>query len=522
MGSFRKTSTRPALTLLGRSPSLPAGPADLKIAFVTPELQSLVRRTNLASAAESLAKALQGARQDVRVFLPWTQDVEVERLGALTEVAKLRIPDGSVTQSVRVLLGKLGDLKVYLFENEPFFGSRHPYGGEEGPYADNWRRYALFSRAVLESLEPLGFTPEVIHCMDWTSGLLPLIQRIDYIEKRPDHPAAGAGTYFAIHNLAMQGSFEREILTHIGIPLEYFRQIEGIEHNGQVNFLKAGAEFATIIGTHSPSHALKIQEQDRGFGMEDLFARRKKEIIGINNGIDAQAWDPMNDPALPAPFGTADKEMVGKRKCKAALQAVLKLDNGPRTLLACTIGRWDADSGFDLVNEALTEILERNIELVVMGSGSREIAQRLQTLEGAFIGRLRVIDGYSAHTAHMLMGGADMLFLPSHYQPANPLFAIGMRYGVVPLVYAHGGLEDTVVDYAQTKRYGLGFQFSPYSVDGFLGGVTNALTTYKDAARWKTLSRRCLSRDLSWKATASEYMKAYRRVTRRTNKKDSA
>ena len=494
----------------------------MKIAFVTPELQTLVRRTNLASAAESLAKALQASRQDVRVFLPWTKDVEAERLGALSEVACLRVKDGTVSQTVRILSGKLGSLPVYLVENEPFFGSRHPYGGDEGPYADNWRRYAVFSRAVLQSLEPLGFSPDVIHCMDWTTGLLPLIQRVDYVEKRPDHPASSAGTYFAIHNLAMQGVFEREILPHVGIPHTYFRQIEGIEHGGKVNFLKAGAEFATIIGTHSPSHALKIQEQDRGFGMEELFSRRKKELVGINNGIDYQAWNPMNDAALPATFGPSDKELVGKRKCKAALQAVLKLDNGPRTPIACTIGRWDADSGFDLVNEALTEILERNIELVIMGSGSREIGQRLQTLEGAFIGRLRVIEGYSAHTAHMLMGGADMLFLPSHYQPANPLFAIGMRYGVVPLVYASGGLEDTVADYAQSKRYGLGFQFQPYSVDGFLDGLTNALTAYKDAARWKTLSRRCLTQNFSWEACATEYAKAYRRVTRRVKKKDSA
>jgi starch synthase len=498
------------------------GRADLKIAFVTPELQTLVRRTNLASTAESLAKALLAGRQDVRVFLPWTLDVETQHLGPLSEVANLQVKDGAVTQTVRVLEGKLDRLKVYLFENEPFFGSRHPYGGEEGPYADNWRRYALFTRAVLESLVPLGFAPDVIHGMDWTTGLLPLIQKIDYIEKNPEHPASEAGTFFAVHNLAMQGDFEREILPHIGIPHTYFKQIEGIAHLGKVNFLKAGVEFATIIGTHSPSHALKIQEQDRGFGMEALFQRRKKELIGINNGIDYQAWNPMSDGALAASFGPSDKEMAGKRRCKAALQAMLKLDNGPDTPLACTMGRWDADSGFDLVNESLTEILERDIELVVMGSGSREIAKRLQTLEGAFLGRLRVIEGYSAHTAHMIMGGADMLLLPSHYQPSNPLFAIGMRYGVVPLVYANGGLEDTIVDYAQTKRYGLGFQFKPYSADGFMEGLTNALTSYKDATRWRTLARRCLNHDLSWKACGSEYIKAYRRVTRRSNKKDSA
>ena len=487
----------------------------MRIAFITPELQSLVRRTNLAGVAESLAKALRGANQDVRVHLPWTPDVDTSDLGELVEWGAIRVPDGTRTQVFRILEGHLAGLPVFLFENDAFFSSRHPYGNEEGPYADNWRRYALFSRAVLQSFETTGFYPDVLHGMDWTSGLVPLYHRLLYVEGKPDHPLAQAGSYFAIHNLAMQGVFEREILTHIGIPHRFFRHVEGVELGGKVNFLKAGAEFATILGTHSPGHALKIQERDRGYGLEDTFVRRKKELIGINNGIDYEAWNPEIDPVLPAKFKPTDKELAGKRKCKTSLQATLSLDNGPRTPIVCTIGRWDADSGFDLVAEVLTEILERNFELVVMGQGSPDIAQRLQTLEGAFVGRMRVIKGYSAHTAHVMMGGADMLLLPSHYQPSNPLFAIGMRYGVVPLIYARSGLEDTVIDYTRNKRQGTGFHFAPYSTDGLLEAIHEALKTYRDAARWKTLSRRCLNQDFSWEATAAEYLKAYRRVTRR-------
>ena len=477
----------------------------MKIAFITPELQSLVRRTNLAAVSESLAKALHDGRQEVRVCLPWTRDVDTDALGELTERASLRVPDGNLSQTFQVLEGRLGDLPVLLYENEPFFGSRHPYGDQEGPYADNWRRYALFARAVLESFEAIGFVPDILRCMDWTSGLVPLYHHLLYVDPRPDHPLSGAGSYFAIHNLAMQGVFEREILPHIGIPHAYFRAIQGVELGGKVNFLKAGAEFSTIIGTHSPGHALKIQERDRGYGLEETFERRKKELVGINNGIDYEAWNPEVDPVLPANFKATDKDLAGKRKCKAALQAALNLDNGPRTPVACTIGRWDADSGFDLVAEILTEVLERNVELVVMGQGSPEIAQRLQTLEGAFMGRLRVVKGYSPHTAHLMMGGADLLLLPSHYQPSNPLFAIGMRYGVVPVIYSRSGLEDTVTDFATNKRQGTGFHFSPYSAEGLMNTVAEALKNYRDAARWKTLARRCLAQDFSCEGTAAEY-----------------
>ena len=491
------------------------GSRTLRIAFITPELQSLVRRTNLASTAESLARAMHEARQDVRLFVPWAMDVETDVLGELVERASLRVPDGNVTQLFRVFEGRLGDIPVYLFENEPFLGSRHPYGNDEGPYVDNWRRYSLFSRAVLMSLAALEFPPEILHCMDWTAGLVPLLHRLEYVEPGLDHPATHAGTYFAIHNLAMQGVFEREILPHIGVPHSLFRYVEGIELGGKVNYMKAGAEFSTIIGTHSPSHAQKIQQRDRGYGLEDTFHRRRKELVGINNGIDYRAWDPATDPVLPGNFGPDDEELAGKRKCKAALQAVLKLDNGPRTPIACVIGRWDADSGYDLIEAMLPQILERNIELIVMGSGRKESAQRLSTLEGAHIGRLRVIEGYNAHTAHMMMGGSDILLLPSHYQPSNPLFAIAMRYGVVPIVYGSSGLEDTVIDYAEDPRAGLGFHFAPYTGEGLMEGINTCIQTYRDAAKWKELSKRCLGQDFSWEATAAEYLKAYRRVTRR-------
>ena len=249
--------------------------------------------------------------------------------------------------------------------------------------------------------------------------------------------------------------------------------------------------------------------------MEEVFRRRKKELVGITNGIDYSAWDPSNDPLIPATFSTRDKELAGKKKCKAALQANLKLDNGPRTPVACFIGRWDADSGFDLLTGILNEILERNVELVIMGQGQVDIAERLATLEESFIGRIRVVENYQASTAHLIMGGSDILLSPAHYQPSNPLFAIAMRYGVVPLVYAGCGLDDSVVNYIGNVRQGTGFHFQPYSEDGLMEGVNALLKVYREAAKWKQLQRRCLNRDFSWEATAAEYLKAYRRVTRR-------
>jgi starch synthase len=416
----------------------------------------------------------------------------------------------------------VGSVPVYLFEHAELFGERNPYGSDEGPYEDNWRRYALFCRAALESFAVLDFEPEVIHGFDWTTGLLPVIHELEYVQARPDHPAAKAGTYFQVHNLAIQGSFERGILAKLGLPHRIFQAIGGVELAGKVNFLKAGVEFATIVGTHSPGHAERIQQTDRGYGLEEVFRRRSKELVGIANGIDYATWDPANDPRIAKPFSAKDRTLAGKAKCKSVLQSSLGLDSGPRTPLAALIGRFDADSGCEIVATALTQILERNVELVLMGAGRPDIVERLKTMQSTFVGRCRVVEGYEAGLAHQIVAGADLMLLPAHYHPGNALCAIGMRYGTVPIIYAGSGLDDYVVDVEKNARAGTGFQFHTYTADGLLAAIDAARKVYKNAAAWKQLTSRCLRQDFSWNAVAQEYLKAYRRVTRRTKRQQSA
>lgn len=484
----------------------------MKVAFVTPELKPLVQRTNVAEIADSLPRALSNAGADVRIFLPMSVDVPQEFRDSARLVARVLLPKDPT--EFEILEGRHEGIPVYLFGEPKLFATRHPYGNDEGPYPDNWRRYASFARAVLESLPLLDFHPDVLHCLDWTTGLVPLLRDIEY-KQREGHPAAYAGTWFAANNLAMQGVFEREVLPLIGLPHSVFKNSEGLELAGKVNFLKAGCEFATIVGTHSPRHAERIQQQDRGYGLEETFRRRSKELVGISNGIDYATWDPSKDPLLPQPFSKDDKDLTGKRKSKATLQQSLNLDLGARIPLAAMIGRFDADSGFDLAAEMLTPILERNVEVVLMGAGQPEITKRFKTMETTFGGRCRVIDGYNHNTAHALMGGADFLLLPSHYHPGHSLAAIGMRYGVVPIVYAQSGLEDYVVDARVDEKKGTGIFFEHYTGEGLLAGIDDARKIYRDAASWKELVMRTMSQDFSWENTANEYIKAYRRVTRR-------
>ena len=491
----------------------------VKVAFVTPELQLLVRRSRLAGAAQDLAVHLRKAGADVRVFLPAAKGLDFEALSDLEVCGEVGVEDRSDgrlrKQIFRVRGGKLGDLPVYLIEHPRLFGERFPYGDENGPYEDNWHRYALFTRAVLAALDLLAFEADVLHGLDWTAGLLPLIHQLSLPNLPEGHFLHRAGTFYSVLNLAMQGEFEREVLPKIGIPQEHFKHSGGVEFAGKVNFLKAGVEFSTIVGTHSPSHAQVIQTRDRGYGLEDSFENRKKELVGIHNGIDFESWNPETDPLIPANFSGTAKGLSGKQKCKSSLQEALQLDIGEKSLLACHIGRWDADSGFDLLAEVISSVLEHDIELVVMGAGGEDVTRRMKTIQGTFVGRMRVLGGYDAAAAHRLVAGADLLLLPSHYQPANPLFAIGMRYGVVPLIFGHGGLEDVVSDVEADPKNGLGFQFSPYTGAGLLSGILRAKEAFDSPKAWNAMQRRGLEQDFSREHTASEYLKAYRRVTRR-------
>jgi starch synthase len=497
----------------------------VKIAFITPELQSLVRRTNLAEIAECLPRTLRAAGHDVRVFMPHTVDVRMEPLTDLTRAGEVIVPDESLSRNpatdvpgklaLNLVTARLGELPIVLLQHAKLFGERHPYGDENGPYPDNWRRYAAFARGVLRCFEVLGFEPDVLHCMDWTSGLVPLYRELEFVGRDPEHPVSRAGVFLGIHNLAMQGSFEREILPKVGLPHQVFQDVRGVTLEGRVNYLKTGAEFAHLIGTSSPAMASRVQQIDRGYGLEETFKRRGKDLVGIVGGIDYSTWDPTTDKLLPATYDAKDTELAGKRRCKASLQKALGLDVGTRTPVAAVLGRFDSDSGFDLLAEVMTEVLERNFELVLMGSGQPEILERIKTVQATFGGRCRLIEGYNTASAHALLGGADLLLLPSHYHPSHALCAIGMRYGAVPLVYSHSGLEDTVFNYVENKTKGTGFVFHNYSGDGLLDGLDEARLVWKDATRWKRLAIRCMRQDFSWEATAKEYLKAYRRLDRR-------
>ncbi|MEZ5975886.1 MAG: glycogen/starch synthase [Planctomycetota bacterium] len=430
-----------------------------------------IRKTNLADIAESLPRAMARQRPGDGVFALHPGHRRQTLVPAL-RLGSLEVPLGDCSHvPVTYRRGQLGDLSVVLVDHPTAFENKHPYGDENGPYLDNWWRYALFSRAVLEGFALADFTPDVIHCLDWTTGLVPVFHRLHCLGVE-SHPAHRAGTWFGVHNRAMQGSFEREILPKIGIPHEYFRAIEGVEQGGKVNYLKAGAEFATILGTHLPHQLVDLVAHRRSDGMDETLERRKKEVVGIQNGVDYRHWDPKTDPVLAKNFGPEDQELVGKKKCKAYAQEHYNLDVNPKVPTVFVIERFDSDNGFELLNAALTPLLERGLQLVLMGPGQPEIIDRLRMVEQTFLDR--AIEGYNARGSP---AGSDAFLMPAHDYSTHTLAAIAMRYGCAPIGYAHNGLEDTLIDMGANPKTGNGYTFPHYSAESLMKPSTECART---------------------------------------------
>jgi len=260
---------------------------------------------------------------------------------------------------------------------------------------------------------------------------------------------------------------------------------------------------------------VRLTQLNRGDGFEDTFQRRDDELIGIRGGIDYRMWDPSTDPLLAQTYAPTQADpSAGKRKCKSTLQDALKLENNPKKPVVAVISRFDTDGGFDVLAEAMTPMLEREIELIMMGPGAPEILDRIRTLEQTFAGNCKLIEGYNVNTAHTILGGADALLLPGHYHASTQLCAIALRYGVTPIAYAQSGLEDLITDLNAHPETGTGFLFESYTWESLVEGIDAMRNAYKKVAEWKAALKRCMELDFSWAECGREYVKAYKRVNR--------
>lgn len=472
----------------------------MRILFVASEGLPFSKTGGLADVIEALPKALVAAGHEVAVVLPRYRGTQSK-----TEVLRgLAVPMGTSTRLVTIADGGLQNGVRYFFVDDPeYFDRDQLYGAGGRDYPDNAERFAEFSRACVE-LAKRVWTPDVIHCHDWQSALVPVWLRAVYSE---DPVVGNLPVVFTIHNMGYQGLFPKDVMAKIGLPDSLYRP-DAFEYWGKVNYLKAGILFSDYLTTVSRKYAQEIQTEEFGCGMEGVVQIRRDRLLGILNGVDYAVWSPENDSLIAAHYSASD--MAGKRSCKKDLLAQFHLpaEKLDQPLLG-TVSRFADQKGFDLLEEVADELLSEDLVIVALGTGEAKHEKMFAELAQKYPGKLAVKIAYDNKLAHKIEAGADMFLMPSRYEPCGLNQIYSLRYGTVPVVRATGGLDDTIEPFDRATGHGTGFKFREYTGGALLAAVREALAVFGDKAAWCRLQINGMAKDFSWRASAAEYARLY-------------
>jgi len=378
----------------------------MRILIASPEAEPYVKTGGLADVAGSLLRELRRRGLDASLFLPFYRGVK-EHADPVPLNKQVTVPLGKILiQGTLWASDGSGSPEAYFIRCDEFFDRPEPYGGPEGDYPDNARRFAFYCRALLESCVCLGMEPDVIHCNDWQSGLVPLMRRAFYSGCPGLRDTA---VLYTIHNMGYQGIFPAEDLAATGLGPEYFHP-DGVEFYGGINFMKAALVYADLLNTVSETYSREILEQEHGFGLEGVLRKRSGDLYGVLNGIDYEVWDPSRDQLLPARYSVAD--LRGKAACKRGLVSAAGLQEGAGPVLGM-VNRFSAQKGLDLLAESVDEIVGLGARVVVLGKGDAHYQELLREIGLRLPGRVSVRVGFDEGLAHLIYAGADFLLMPS-------------------------------------------------------------------------------------------------------------
>ena len=480
----------------------------MDILFCTSEAYPLIKTGGLADVSGSLPKALHALGNDVRIILPAYPDA-VKRAGELATVGSLSIT--GTDEPVDILQGRFPetDIIVYLVDSPAHFNrAGNPYIREDGnDWPDNAERFALFARAIVEvatGQAGTGWSPELVHCNDWQTGLVPAL-----LSKHDVRPT----TVFTIHNLAYQGLFPAETFSALQLP-DTLWSIDGLEFHNMLSFLKGGIANADWVTTVSPTYAQEICTTEFGYGLEGLLTYRSDRLTGIVNGMDTDVWNPATDRYIDRNYDV--HSLQHKAFNKFALQRETGLPVGSHNMMLGHIGRLVEQKGSDLILDILDELFQHPIQMVILGDGNREFEQQLLQASRRYPQQLAVHIGYNEPLAHRIEAGSDCFLMPSRYEPCGLNQMYSLRYGTVPIVRNTGGLADTVVDLSEetARNYtATGFTIKEESADAVLDACLRAFSYFRPPqVDWWKLVLTGMKEDFSWANRAQQYMDLYHKA----------
>ena len=479
----------------------------MRVLIAAPEAVHYAKTVGLADVAGALLKEFRLRGIDASLILPLYKSIKENFTLHRTGVSLHINTAGKHIDAGIWVTEKSSCPQAYFIECEALYGRPELYGTASGDYSDNALRFAFFPRAVLETCIAMNIRPDVIHCNDWQTAMLPLYLKAFYGKKYLGKTA----TLFTIHNLGYQGIFPASDIAHTGIGWDYFTP-EKLEFYGMLNFMKAGLLYADLLNTVSETYAKEILEKENGFGLDGVLRKRKEDLHGVMNGIDYSEWDPSTDDLIPANYSYA--EIQGKMKCKKKLLRETGLSD-ERAPLVGIVSRLSSQKGIDLVVDSIDEVISSGVNVIILGKGEDYFQKLLKEISQRYRGKIFFKVGFEEAIAHLIYAGCDFLLMPSRYEPCGLGQLIALRYGTVPVVRKTGGLADTVRDYDHLGSEGTGFFFSDYTAPALQNAVKRALCVYVSKGRMGKMVADAMKEDFSWGRSAEKYLELYEKAVKK-------
>jgi starch synthase len=469
----------------------------MRILFIAAEATPLAKVGGLADVVGSLPSALIELGHDVRLMIPQYGAIDLGRYSVTQVEDNFEVRSMGKAESAGLNLTTIKDrVPVYMVENKRYFGGDEVYG------RNDLERFLFFSRAVLEILPQLDWQPEIVHCHDWHTALA-----VMWLEKRPSPP----GTVFTIHNLAYQGVFDRAFLTGSSLEKDWGNHPSDSPEPAP-NFMSQGILWADLVTTVSATYAKEITTPEYGEGLDSLLRYRQEDLLGIVNGLDYEEFNPQTDPYVQVNYSSTSIER--RTLNKLALQKRANLPQDADIPLIGMVQRLDEQKGFDILEKAADLLLtETRAQLIILGKGREYYESILKQIAAKYPQRLAAFITFDNPLAHLIYAGCDLFLMPSRFEPCGLGQLIAMRYGALPIVRHTGGLADTVLEFTPDLEAGSGFVFRDYTSEALMAVVKRGIEAFKNKGAWHRAMRRVMKLDFSWRASATEYEKAYRQVS---------
>ncbi|MFH1093184.1 MAG: glycogen synthase GlgA [Candidatus Omnitrophota bacterium] len=463
----------------------------MKVLFCSSEVVPFAKTGGLADVAGTLPPALEAAGVQIKIVMPRYKCVDVKKF-------KLKKIDDDTFSTT---IGK--NVEVLFLEKKRFFDRDGLYQQNGLDYPDNLDRFTYYCLQTLNLIKKINFKPDIIHCNDWQTGLIPIYLKETF---KSDPFYKNIKIVFTIHNLGYQGLFAKEEFAITGLSKELF-SVNGLEFYGKINLLKGGLLFSDLISTVSPTYAKEIQSAEFGCGLEGVLQKRKKDITGILNGINYNEWDPMKNKTLVKNYGPDSIE--GKYENKEDLQKLGKLKVDRKIPLLGIVTRLADQKGLDILAEVIEEVVQMPVQFILLGTGELRYHKLFEVIGNKYKNTLIHLK-FDATLAYKIYAGSDIFLMPSYYEPCGLGQLISLNFGTIPLVRRTGGLADTVEDFDPFTKKGNGFVFSNYQAGALLETIKRSLCVYNDAKTWKELITRAIKSDFSWEKSAKDYVNLYK------------